>query len=190
MAESSAVKTTIVGLFLGAWSLVAVAQDSPAVEAAKADARRIGERQCEHALIMQRINKSQPGTPERIKAEKERKKRAEEVKKVPETTLAEAIEALKRARITLYIVVSGEGRDEEPYGMLRKAAELSGGSFMTSSAPPEIDGRCLELAEELLHQYLIGFLPEVTERTGWRTIEIKVRRADVLVRARKGYSTG
>jgi len=71
MAESSAVKTTIVGLFLGAWSLVAVAQDSPAVEAAKADARRIGERQCEHALIMQRINKSQPGTPERIKAEKE-----------------------------------------------------------------------------------------------------------------------
>ena len=42
MAESSAVKTTIVGLFLGAWSLVAVAQDSPAVEAAKADARRIG----------------------------------------------------------------------------------------------------------------------------------------------------
>ena len=71
MAASSAVKTTIVGLFLGAWTLVAVAQDSPAVEAAKADARRIGERQCEHALIMQRINKSQPGTPERIKAEKE-----------------------------------------------------------------------------------------------------------------------
>ena len=126
----------------------------------------------------------------RIKAEKERKKRAEEVKKVPETTLAEAIEALKRARITLYVVVSGEGRDEEPYGMLRKAAEVSGGSFMTSSAPPEIDGRCLELAEELLHQYLIGFLPEGPERTVWRTIEIKVRRADVEVRARKGYSTG
>ena len=43
----------------------------PAVEAAKVEARRIGERQCEHALIMQRINKFQPGTPERINAEKE-----------------------------------------------------------------------------------------------------------------------
>ena len=64
-------KTAIAGLLLGAWSLVAVAQDSPAVEAAKLEARRIGERQCEHALIMQRINKSQPGTPERIKAENE-----------------------------------------------------------------------------------------------------------------------
>ena len=64
-------KTTVVGMLLGAWSLVAVAQDSPAVEAAKVEARRIGERQCEHGLIMQRINKSQPGTPERIKAEKE-----------------------------------------------------------------------------------------------------------------------
>jgi vacuolar-type H+-ATPase subunit F/Vma7 len=65
------VKSTIAGLLLGAWSSVAVAQDSPAVEAAKAEARRIGERQCEHALIMQRINKSQPGTPERIKAEQD-----------------------------------------------------------------------------------------------------------------------
>ena len=71
IAEGGAVKTAIAGVLLGAWTLVAVAQDSPAVEAAKVEARRIGERQCEHALIMQRINKSQPGTPERIKAENE-----------------------------------------------------------------------------------------------------------------------
>jgi len=71
MAKVGAVKTAIAVLLLGASSLAAVAQDSPAVEAAKAEARRLGERQCEHALIMQRINKCQPGTPERIKAEKE-----------------------------------------------------------------------------------------------------------------------
>ncbi len=64
-------KATVFGMLLGTWSLVAIAQDSPAVQAAKADARRIGERQCEHALIMQRINKFQPGTPERVKTEKE-----------------------------------------------------------------------------------------------------------------------
>ena len=64
-------KTAIAALLLDVWSLVATAQDPPAVEAAKGEARRIGERQCEHALIMQRINKSQPGTPERIKAEEE-----------------------------------------------------------------------------------------------------------------------
>jgi hypothetical protein len=64
-------KTMVVGMLLGGWSLVAAAQDSPAVQAAKADASRIGKRQCEHALIMQRINKYQPGTPERVEAEKE-----------------------------------------------------------------------------------------------------------------------
>lgn len=125
-----------------------------------------------------------------IAAEKERKRRADEVKKTPETSLAEGLEALKQARIALYVVVSGEGRDDEPYGMLRKAAEVSGGSFVTSSAPPEIVGRCLELAEEMLHQYLLGFLPEAPDRTSWRTLELRVRRPDVQVRARKGYSTG
>jgi len=64
-------RTLVVGMLLGGWSLVAAAQDSPAVEAAKAEVRRIGQRQCQHALIMQRINKSQPGTPERIEAERE-----------------------------------------------------------------------------------------------------------------------
>ena len=63
--------TTIIGTMLVAWSLAALAQDSPAVQAAKAEALRIGERQCQHALIMQRINKTQPQTPERVKAEKE-----------------------------------------------------------------------------------------------------------------------
>ena len=64
-------KTTMLATMLLACSVAAVAQDSPAVQAAKAEARRIGERQCEHALIMQRINRNQPNTPERAKAEKE-----------------------------------------------------------------------------------------------------------------------
>lgn len=64
-------KNVAVAILMGVWSLMASAQDSPALQAAKADAKRIGDRQCEHALVMQRINKWQPGTPERIKAEKE-----------------------------------------------------------------------------------------------------------------------
>jgi hypothetical protein len=64
-------KAAMFAAVLIACSQVVVAQDSPAVQAAKAEARRIGERQCEHALIMQRINRTQPGAPERIKAEKE-----------------------------------------------------------------------------------------------------------------------
>src|SRR5262245_35293362 len=71
MAKVGGVKTAIAGLLLGASSLVAVAKAAQAVEAARAEARRNEERQGEHAMIMQRINKCQPGTPERIKAEKE-----------------------------------------------------------------------------------------------------------------------
>lgn len=61
----------IVAMLLGAWGTGAFAQESPAVQAAVADARRIAARQCEHALIMGRINVTQPGTPERTGAERE-----------------------------------------------------------------------------------------------------------------------
>ncbi len=122
-------------------------------------------------------------------AVKERKKHPADVG-APETSLAAALEALKHARITLQVIVAGKARDEEPYNALRQAAETSGGTFVTSSAPPEIDGRCQALAEEMLHQYLIGFLPEAPDRAGWRTLELRVRRPDVQVRARKGYSSG
>lgn len=119
-------------------------------------------------------------------AEKERKQRLA-AGGPPETTLAAALEALKHARITLQVIVAGKAHDEEPFVALRQAAETSGGTFVTSSAPPEIDGRCQALAEEMLHQYLIGFLPEAPDRTGWRTLELKVRRPDWEVRVRKGY---
>ena len=63
-------KTAIAGALI-LCGFAAGAADSPAIEQAKADAKRIGERQCEHALIMQRINRSAPETPERLAAEAE-----------------------------------------------------------------------------------------------------------------------
>lgn len=107
-------KTTVVGMLLGVWSLVAVAQDSPALQAAKADARRIGERRCEHALIMQRINKYQPGTPERVKAEKElnavvdRARREEERDDRYRTNLKSMTDPEQGAVNLVYLKTSGD----------------------------------------------------------------------------------
>jgi septal ring factor EnvC (AmiA/AmiB activator) len=64
-------KVMLTAILLLALGSSALAADSPALLQAKADAKRIGERQCEHALIMQRINQSQPETPERRASEKE-----------------------------------------------------------------------------------------------------------------------
>lgn len=84
------------------------------MQAAKADARRIGERQCEHALIMQRINRSQPGTPERIKEEKElnavvdRARREEERDDRYRTNLKGLTESEQGAVSMVYIKILGD----------------------------------------------------------------------------------
>lgn len=62
---------TVIAVACVLYSLAASAAASPALDQAKADAKRIGERQCEHALIMGRINRSAPETPERRAAEVE-----------------------------------------------------------------------------------------------------------------------
>lgn len=62
-------RALLVAVLAGPCASIAEAQDTQAAREAVANARRIGERQCEHALIMGRINTSQPGTPERTEAE-------------------------------------------------------------------------------------------------------------------------
>jgi hypothetical protein len=106
----------------------------------------------------------------------------------PETELGAALEALRRARVTLHLLVLGEPGEGPPYADLEKAAAESGGDFLVAT-PQEIDARCRALSDALLHEYLISFVPESPDRAGWRPIEVRVGRADLQVLAPKGYST-
>jgi hypothetical protein len=103
-------------------------------------------------------------------------------------SLAAGLEALRRSKVTVYVLILGAAGDEEPYADLRRAADESGGDVTVVDAPAEVERGCRRLSESFLHEYLIGYLPEAPEKSGWRALELKVSRAEVQVRARKGYS--
>jgi len=43
-----------------------------------------------------------------------------------------------------------------------------------------------QIVSELRHQYLLAF--EASPRPGWRSLEVKARSRDLIVRARSGYT--
>ncbi|HKN48471.1 MAG TPA: hypothetical protein VJ144_10925 [Candidatus Polarisedimenticolia bacterium] len=108
-------------------------------------------------------------------------------KAVPDPALAAGLEALKQAKVTIDAVVLGGFDDDPTYLDLKRASEESGGEFVIAPEPSEVAAGCRTLADGLLHQYLIGFVPEAPERHGWRAIEVRTGRADLQIHTRKGY---
>jgi len=73
-------------------------------------------------------------------------------------------------------------------GALKGFAEKTGGRFVATPGGPALRDAFTEIANELGHQYTIGYRPVNRNRDGkWRTLEVKVQREDLTVRTRKGY---
>ena len=103
-------------------------------------------------------------------------------------SLPAALEGVKKAQVTLQVLALGEMGDAEPYAGLSGTAGETGGEMVTAPDAVKVEGACHALTESLLHQYLIGYLPEARDKTGWRAIELRVRKPDLKIQARKGYS--
>lgn len=69
---------------------------------------------------------------------------------------------------------------------LFELARATGGDYFFASSPTLAHQGTMRMLDELRHQYLIAFEPATA--TGMRRIEIRVRNADLKVRARKWYS--
>ena len=102
---------------------------------------------------------------------------------------ASAADALERARhsdVMVYPFALGKGRPP----LFTELAVLTGGrSFFPRSAAQVADG-VRAVADELRHQYLLGYTPTRPPAGGeqqWRSISVRVDRPDVTVRARDGY---
>ena len=71
---------------------------------------------------------------------------------------------------------------------LKGFAEKTGGRFVSTGGGQVLRDAFAGIADELGHQYTITYRPSNTTRDGkWRTLEVKVNREDLNVRARKGY---
>jgi Ca-activated chloride channel homolog len=73
-------------------------------------------------------------------------------------------------------------------GSLRDLAQWTGGELFTANAPERTAEVSQGIVAELRHQYLLAF--EASPRPGWRTLEVKARNPDLVVRARSGYTAG
>jgi VWFA-related protein len=81
-----------------------------------------------------------------------------------------------------------DASDAEPTGGLRDLAHWTGGELFTVSAPAQNSIAARQIVSELRHQYLLAF--EASPNPGWRSLEIKARGRELVVRARSGYTSG
>jgi hypothetical protein len=78
--------------------------------------------------------------------------------------------------------------EAETSGGLRDLAHWTGGELFTVSAQAHTLAEARQIVSELRHQYLLAF--EASPNPGWRSLEIKARSRDLVVRARSGYTSG
>ena len=73
-------------------------------------------------------------------------------------------------------------------GALRNFANKSGGRYVPSAGGQSLSDAFQSIVEELSNQYTIGYKPTNRARDGrWRSIELKLARAELNARTRKGY---
>lgn len=79
-----------------------------------------------------------------------------------------------------------EGRDEE--NPLASLARWTGGNLFMTSAPAHESVAARQIVDELRHQYVLAFSASAT--AGWRSLDVKTKDRDLIVRARSGYTAG
>ena len=102
---------------------------------------------------------------------------------------ASAADALERARhsdVMVYGFALGKGRPP----LFTELAVLTGGRSFFPRSAAQVTDDVRAVADELRHQYLLGYTPTRPPAGGeqqWRSISVRVDRPDVTVRARDGY---
>jgi hypothetical protein len=72
---------------------------------------------------------------------------------------------------------------------LKNVTTTSGGGYVRVPAGDDLHATFVRIAEELRHQYLIGFVPEASDGRAHR-IGIRARRPGLIVRARQTFWAG
>jgi Ca-activated chloride channel family protein len=104
----------------------------------------------------------------------------------------DAVRAARKAGVLLYwIGMTGTGLPEarpqiRPNAGLRSFVEDTGGGYMRFAEIDEINRIMTEVAQELHHQYLLGFTPAVLDNR-LHKLDVRVLQTNYTVRARKSY---
>jgi Ca-activated chloride channel family protein len=103
----------------------------------------------------------------------------------------EVMDLLKASQTTVYAVglVENTGSLRQELRMrILQMVEATGGQAFFPMALKELDSAYEKVLAEINAQYHLGYVPSNTTQDGqWRKVDIKVKRPDVKLRARKGY---
>ena len=101
-------------------------------------------------------------------------------------TAAETVDRARRSDVMVYPIAIGGPRPE----LFAQLASLTGGRSYQPKTPADLNVIMRTIANELRHQYLLGYTPSrpiVRGDEQWRPIVVRVNRSGVTVRARDGY---
>ena len=93
------------------------------------------------------------------------------------------LDKVRRADVLVFPI--GIGRRIAP--LLTELASLSGGRALLARDRDQAEQAARTIANELRHQYLLGFTPAEGARSGWHPLTVTVSRPGATVRARSGY---
>lgn len=88
------------------------------------------------------------------------------------------------APVDLATARPGGPRREAPTGQLANLAAWTGGNAFVVSVPADASVAAQKIIADLRHQYLLAF---EAAGSGWRPLDIRLRRRELTVRARSGY---
>ncbi len=105
--------------------------------------------------------------------------------------LSDTLTLLKASSVTVYAIglVENTGSSRQALQMtLMQLTEATGGQAFFPSSMKAVDEAYDRVLAQIQGQYHLGYLSTNPAADGtWRKVEIKVRRPDLRVRARKGY---
>lgn len=106
-------------------------------------------------------------------------------------SLGETLTLLRASPVTVYAIgfVGNSGSSRQLLQMtLMRLTEVTGGQAFFPSSMKGVEDAYDQVLAELAGQYHLGYLSDNPSTDGaWRKVEIKVKRPDTRVRARKGY---
>ena len=103
-----------------------------------------------------------------------------------QATEAQTLDRARRSDVMIYPVAIGPTRP----ALFAQLASLTGGRSFQPKTPADLNRIVRTIANELRHQYLLGYTPSrpiVRGGEPWRPITVRVNRSGVTVRARDGY---
>jgi len=103
-----------------------------------------------------------------------------------QASASDALDRARRSDVMIYPVAIGAVRPQ----LFAQLAALTGGRSFQTRDPAQLNAIAHQIANELHHQYLLGYSPSKPIAPGsneWRSITVRVNRPSVTVRARDGY---